>query len=358
MFISPKWIHRLFQFHGKLSSLWGGELFLLRLRPVSLCNLNCPFCYVKKDFFEGPLLSRSNWDNIIKNLPKKTVVDITGGEPLLFRDFEFLFLKLRERKIKVSLMTNGTLLTEDLLLKFVTKKLYALLVSLDGPQKIHNCLRGEGTFEKVIKNLDHLEMIQKKLNSSWPRLTLKINVLEENISTIKDLIYFLEDRYKSVHFGLNLLFSNEARGGRSLASSLIDNRFKSGNQKMYSFSSEFFEQAMELDAFLKRRNKRYFWRPFFDEKKTRSFLKEYITDSIKAGPLNCSLPYNSLTLYGNGDVSPCDLSLKIGNISELNYDLNAFFSDKRYGLFLKTFYDEKVMKKSCQGCCLAKHEII
>ena len=83
-------------------------------------------------------------------------------------------------------------LDDELIKILVTQQLYSLLVSLDGPAHIHNDLRGDKTFEKVIERLDHLEKIKKISKSSWPKLTLKINLLPNNFTILADFISDLE----------------------------------------------------------------------------------------------------------------------------------------------------------------------
>ncbi len=357
MFIKAKWIHALFHLHAKLSSLWGGELFLLRLRPTLQCQLHCPFCYTQNEKLEGSLLNKSEWEQLIEKLPRKTVVDITGGEPLVAPEIKNLILSLLKHEKKVSLMTNGLNLDDELIKILVTQQLYSLLVSLDGPAHIHNDLRGDKTFEKVIERLDHLEKIKKISKSSWPKLTLKINLLPNNFTILADFISDLEKRYPEVQINLNLLFDNGARGGRRLASSWAEERFKSGNTQRFAFSPQELESVLKLDSHLKKKGKSHFWRPYFEGSKEHLQIKKYLEHPASFVPRSCFLPFNSLTLYGNGDISPCDLSLKIGNVREYNYDLRKVFKDAHYQSLLKDFYQTNIQEKACQGCCLAPHRL-
>ncbi len=357
MFVKAKWIHTLFHLHAKISSFWGGELFLLRLRPTLQCQLHCPFCYTRNESLEGPLLSHSEWGELISKLPKKTVIDITGGEPLVAPEIRKLILTLATNKKKISLMTNGLNLDDDLIKLLVTQRLYSLLVSLDGPSHVHNSIRGDKTFEKVIERLDRLEETKRISKSSWPKLTLKINLLSNNLSSLEGFISELEKRYPKVQINLNLLFDNEARGGRRLASSWTDARFTSGNTQHFGFSSQELESVLKLDFYLKGKGKSHFWRPYFEGTKESLYVKKYLEHPGSFTPLSCSLPYNSLTLYGNGDISPCDLSLKIGNVREYNYDLKKVFKDDHYQNLLKDFYQKNLQETACQGCCLAPHRL-
>lgn len=357
MFVKAKWIHTLFHLHAKISSFWGGELFLLRLRPTLQCQLHCPFCYTRNEKLEGPLLSDREWEELISKLPRKTVVDITGGEPLVAPQINSLILSLLKREKKVSLMTNGLNLDNELIKILVTQRLYSLLVSLDGPSHIHNAIRGDKTFEKVIERLDRLEEMKRISKSSWPKLTLKINLLPDNLSSLENFILELEKRYPEAQINLNLLFDNEARGGRKLASSWADERFESGNTQSFAFLPQELESVLKLDSHLKKKGKSHFWRPYFKGTKENLQIKKYLEHPAFFTPLSCFLPYNSLTLYGNGDISPCDLSLKIGNVREYNYDLKRVFKDDHYQSLLKDFYKTGIQEKACQGCCLAPHHL-
>lgn len=85
---------------------------------LPLCNMNCKMCYVvltKEEMKnQGRMLSCDEWINILdeaKNLGTLYLL-ITGGEPLLYPDFQKLYINLKKKGFILSLNTNGTLIDD------------------------------------------------------------------------------------------------------------------------------------------------------------------------------------------------------------------------------------------------------
>jgi radical SAM protein with 4Fe4S-binding SPASM domain len=79
---------------------------------------------------------------------------ISGGEPLLHPHFWEINGILRDYAFRSVLLSNGTLVTEE-----VAKRLrvHEVQVSLDGIKEGHESLRGKGTFEKTMAAIDRLQ---------------------------------------------------------------------------------------------------------------------------------------------------------------------------------------------------------
>lgn len=142
------------------------ELKLVHLQLTRNCNLRCWFCgqWGKKGFFSnasGEPMNFDDWKNVIDDLidyRKKTGINpkvmLWGGEPLMYADFDKIADYLRLNGFELGMVTNGVLLDRHLETVKHFKKIY---VSIDGPKKVHDSIRGEGVFEKVCQNLKMLE---------------------------------------------------------------------------------------------------------------------------------------------------------------------------------------------------------
>jgi Fe-coproporphyrin III synthase len=120
----------------------------------NICNLHCTHCYWwlnRKE--EEKDLSAEQWRQIIKSSFKIRhrifFVTLVGGEPMLRPDIIEVFCK--EMPKRVCVVTNGT---------FPLKRydgLYFYWVSIDGTEKIHDSIRGKGTYSKTCRNvLDYI----------------------------------------------------------------------------------------------------------------------------------------------------------------------------------------------------------
>ncbi|MGC8658850.1 MAG: radical SAM protein [Desulfomonilaceae bacterium] len=115
------------------------------------CNLKCVHCpYWKRDGDELDFEGVKKTLRALSDMGVKILI-IEGGEPLLWRDGNKSIAHVLEesRKIfpSVSITTNGTL-------SFRQLELDRVWVSLDGTQKIHDSVRGQGVFSKVLENLE------------------------------------------------------------------------------------------------------------------------------------------------------------------------------------------------------------
>ena len=104
---------------------------------TNLCNLACDFCYQIRKKTKNSLNS-NDWINLIKQLPDNSRVTLTGGEPLVFENFEDVFLEVIKRH-ECNLICNGLLLTEeiiDLLLSSKNFKVLSLCLAESPPKYI------------------------------------------------------------------------------------------------------------------------------------------------------------------------------------------------------------------------------
>jgi radical SAM protein with 4Fe4S-binding SPASM domain len=130
---------------------FGRRLFARRV-PVSAsleftrrCNLRCVHCYLR----EEPLpdgeaeLDTGQWREVIDQITREGCLNLllTGGEPLLRRDFAEIYRHARRRGLLVTVFTNATL---------VTAETVALFREFP-PQKVEITLYGatRGVYEEV-----------------------------------------------------------------------------------------------------------------------------------------------------------------------------------------------------------------
>src|SRR5690606_22336893 len=136
---------------------------VLRVRITNRCNLSCHYCYVGQSLNKktDSLLNLDEWFKILDKTPRNTLIDITGGEPLLAPHIDKILGSILDRKMKVSLITNGTIHKDDIFSIMVEKKLMHLMFSLDGPEEINDSIRGKGSFQKTmmaVKRINDLKV--------------------------------------------------------------------------------------------------------------------------------------------------------------------------------------------------------
>lgn len=136
------------------------ELDNVTFAITNICNLNCKHCGVSaNEIIKGTL----SFQDICKifdyfiTLDLKTIV-ITGGEPLIRKDFMKIISYLRKNfKGEIAIMTNGTLINENMA-KFLSENVDSFDISLDGyDDKSVAFIRGEGVYQKVMKTIKYLK---------------------------------------------------------------------------------------------------------------------------------------------------------------------------------------------------------
>jgi MoaA/NifB/PqqE/SkfB family radical SAM enzyme len=123
-----------------------------------VCNARCPFC----DRHSGP--KGPSTDVALRLIDELaacgcTRVHITGGEPLLRDDLDVLLQRIASRGMASSVNTNGTLLAQR---DAVVDSADAFLVSIDGPEEVHDAYRGKRAYRRLMDGLEALEKKQKR----------------------------------------------------------------------------------------------------------------------------------------------------------------------------------------------------
>jgi MoaA/NifB/PqqE/SkfB family radical SAM enzyme len=113
------------------------------------CNARCPFC-ARHSGPDGP--SAAEALSIVDQLAEVGCrrVHFTGGEPLVRRDLAELLGRVRARGMTSSVNTNGMLLEER---RDVVALADSFLVSVDGPEPVHDRYRGAGSFARMRRGL-------------------------------------------------------------------------------------------------------------------------------------------------------------------------------------------------------------
>ena len=165
------------------------------------CNFRCKYCYEK---FSNCDIS-AKYESILYFIKKKLSehrfedlhVSWFGGEPLLgYKEI----LKISEELIKYAkligvnyhsdMTTNGYLLNRTILNRLITQcKVTNYQITVDGSKKGHDNQRvlknGQGTYERILKNLKNATKLDLEFN-----IFIRLNVSKENYD---DVCKFLEE---------------------------------------------------------------------------------------------------------------------------------------------------------------------
>ncbi len=127
------------------------SLRYLELQVTTRCNLRCRHCYIEEGRSEE--LSFKDVAGILKEFEEMQGLRllITGGEPLLYSQFDSLNDFLPGISVRKVLFTNGILLTRE---RVESLRVDEVQISIDGLESGHDALRGNGTFAKTVSAVE------------------------------------------------------------------------------------------------------------------------------------------------------------------------------------------------------------
>jgi len=143
------------------------------------CNEQCVYCHAasapvnRKELDMSLETAKKTVDFIFQSPAKAINIEFQGGEPLLNTPVIKEIIKYSKEKNKIakktlhfSLVTNLSLMTEDLLKYFKDQEVLGLCTSLDGPKQIHDKNRpmvGKSSYDLTVKWIKRINA-DKKIN--------------------------------------------------------------------------------------------------------------------------------------------------------------------------------------------------
>lgn len=132
----------------------------VRLTLTNRCNLHCSFCLNDSTNEQAnEELRTEEWLAFIERLKELRVfnISLSGGEIFIRKDLLVLLTRLRENRMhRITLLTNGTLITGEIAAQLNQLKIKNISISLDGLEESHDQIRGLGAFRKTVAGIRHL----------------------------------------------------------------------------------------------------------------------------------------------------------------------------------------------------------
>lgn len=156
---------------------------LLNLEFTKKCNASCSFCTCWQVDSSGEL---DDYGPIIKKF-RPVVVSVSGGEPLLRKNYDVLLRGIRLYCHYLSIITNGALLNAESARRLVDSGVDQISVSLDYLSEKHDEAR-------MIKGLyQHISEVVPSLAKDGYRLSLNTVIMESNLDEIVAIAHRAKD---------------------------------------------------------------------------------------------------------------------------------------------------------------------
>lgn len=170
---------------------------ILHLDLTTKCNLNCIYCFVKRNDFvsnsskELPIINSNQWLEIINQASLMGIKKIifSGGEPLLYSNFVEIFKRTNVFAKEIVIFTNLTKHCTNNLLQILRnlKSKLIIITSIDGLQS-HSINRPVSNIEEIIKNIKLIHSKNKNV-----KIIINTVVTKYNINEIPQLIPLLKE---------------------------------------------------------------------------------------------------------------------------------------------------------------------
>ncbi|HEY1946553.1 MAG TPA: radical SAM protein [Bryobacteraceae bacterium] len=148
---------------------------ILILNPHNRCNCRCVMCDIwKTDTAQE--ISAEDLERHVADMERLRVewVVFTGGEPLMHSDFFRLCRLLRQRNIRITVLSTGLLLKRYS--QEIVEHVDDLIVSLDGPPEIHDRIRRvKGAFAALANGVQTILQLRPDFSVSVRSTVQKLN---------------------------------------------------------------------------------------------------------------------------------------------------------------------------------------
>ena len=159
---------------------WAFSPAIVVLTPTLRCNLTCLMCApshlvrspgVAGPFREFPELPVGELMRVVDKIARvRPLVNLGGGEPLLYPEIEQIARYILERhRLPCAMTTNGYIL-EQHAAWLVDAGMTSVFLSLDGEAAVHDRIRGrEGAHDRAVAGLRALQQAKARAKSSLPK---------------------------------------------------------------------------------------------------------------------------------------------------------------------------------------------
>jgi AdoMet-dependent heme synthase len=141
--------------------------YFIQWHLTERCNLRCRHCY--QTGRTGPELALPEiraavghvadtlaaWEDAY-DIAFSRSFNVTGGEPFLREDIFYVLKEIGRRGFDIYVLSNGILIDAEGAGRLAEYPVRGVQVSFEGPEEIHEAIRGKGTFAGALRGVRHL----------------------------------------------------------------------------------------------------------------------------------------------------------------------------------------------------------
>lgn len=326
----------------------------------NICNLHCKMCDVGTNNTEtnfavnlvgtSPLnmpidLIKRVYDEIAIYYPK-TKVGYAFTEPLVYPHLEESLLYAKEKNIYTTITTNALTLKQKAK-ALVNGNLKELYISLDGPQDIHNEIRGhKKSFQKAIEGIEEL----LKYNNQ-PKISIFCVITEWNIGYLKEFLDCFKD-YPIAHIGfMHPNFTHQKIADNHNA--IWQNSYPATASNVEEVNIDNFDLEILWKEINEIKSTNYPYKiSFSPEIKNKEKLNEFYHQPEKYIGKICNDVFTNIMIKSDGSIIPAHgrcYNLELGNI--YNSNLKQIWKSSVLNKFRSDLINNGGLLPACSRCC-------
>lgn len=179
----------------------------VQVEVTNKCNTKCIMCkrwmwYENDPDLSDKELTSNEIKKIISSISEFGVKSVifSGGEPLLKENFEDILSHTKELNLHAGVLTDGSKIAKnENLAKIIVDCVDWIRISLDGSSaKIHENVRIEGKFNKVLEALKILNRYRKESKSPL-KIGVCYTINNKNVDDVENMVKFYKKRMSVDH---------------------------------------------------------------------------------------------------------------------------------------------------------------
>lgn len=304
------------------------------------CNLACKMCYIRMSPEEqkavGRELTTEEWLTVGRQAVKAGMIYLllTGGEPMLRPDFCLLYEELIQMGLVLSVNTNGTMITPEVIECFVKHPPESVNVTLYGASaETYGALCGvKNGYKKALEGI-------RALKEAGVRVVFNTTFTACNQGDMESLIAFAQEQgipIRTAAYTFPAVRNGHENGGVCLSAY---------EQAQVNARFEFLSSSAE-----QRANKAAYLRKCLEAEALRS--EDGCSD--RGLPSACMAGRGLFWFSWNGQMYPCGMLSDFAAVSHGDYldfaDMWAQTRDRAANLYLPSLCKECVLRRICPSC--------
>ena len=167
-------------------------LYSLLIEVTQKCNANCDQCGSRCDIHSEEKLTKEQILSALRDIKDHigtyTMLNITGGEPLLRHDLFEMMGEASNMGFEWGMVSNGSLITDSVIQKMKESGMKTITISLDGLRETHDTLRHlPGCFDRIMTALQKL-----KAAAFLDHLQVTFTANRKNVREFPALLHLLQ----------------------------------------------------------------------------------------------------------------------------------------------------------------------